>query len=164
MVIWIDREGKFFHVKESCFISGDLQGNLINEIDPYNLGQYFNIAIITLSADDKIISSLYEILGQLNIPNNLNIPSIHYAKDVENWWHALKTLNFRSPSSKQLSLSDWDKSSPEIISSALKKELGEFIQIIPIPYSSKNGGSFILPNTKNDIFQERINRAFLGTG
>jgi beta-lactam-binding protein with PASTA domain len=160
VVIWIDREGKFFHVKESCFISGDLQGNLINEIDPYNLGQYFNIAIITLSADDKIISSLYEILGQLNIPNNLNIPSIHYAKDVENWWHALKTLNFRSPSSKQLSLSDWDKSSPEIISSALKKELGEFIQIIPIPYSSKNGGSFILPNTKNDIFQERINRAF----
>lgn len=158
--IWINREGIFFHVNESCFISGDLQKNVLNEIDPYTLGQYFNIAIITLSADDQNVSALYEILSQLNIPNNLNIPSIKYAKNIENWWHTLKKLNFRSPSSKQLSLTDWDKNSPEIISSDLNKELGEFIQIIPIPYSSKNGGSFILPNTKNDIFQERINRAF----
>ena len=160
VLIWIDKEGKLFHVKESCFVSGDLPGNIIKEIDPSTLGQYINIAIITLSADDKKVSSLFEILGQLNIPNNLNLPSITFAQDVENWWNALKTFNFRSPSSKQLSLTDWDNSSPEIISSVLKKELGEFIQIIPIPHSSKNGGSFIVPNTKIDIFQERINRAF----
>ena len=160
VLIWIDKEGKLFHVKESCFVSGDLPGNIIKEIDPSTLGQYINIAIITLSADDKKVSSLFEILGQLNIPNNLNLPSITFAQDVENWWNALKTFNFRSPSSKQLSLTDWDNSSPEIISSVLKNELGEFIQIIPIPHSSKNGGSFIVPNTKIDIFQERINRAF----
>ena len=160
ILIWIDKEGKLFQVKESCFISEDLPGNLIKEIDPSTLGQYINIAIITLSADDKKASSLYEILDQLNIPNNLNLPSITFAQDVENWWHALKTLNFRSPSSKKLSLTDWDNSHSEIISSALKKDLGEFIQIIPMPYSSKNGGSFILPGTKNDIIQERINRAF----
>ena len=160
ILIWIDKEGKLFQVKESCFISGDLPGNLIKEIDPSTLGQYINIAIITLSADDKKASSLYEILEQLNIPNNLNLPSITFAQDVENWWHALKTLNFRSPSSKKLSLTEWDNSHTEIISSALKKDLGEFIQIIPMPYSSKNGGSFILPGTKNDIIQERINRAF----
>ena len=160
ILIWIDKEGKLFQVKESCFISEDLPGNLIKEIDPSTLGQYINIAIITLSADDKKASSLYEILEQLNIPNNLNLPSITFAQDVENWWHALKTLNFRSPSSKKLSLTDWDNSHTEIISSALKKDLGEFIQIIPMPYSSKNGGSFILPGTKNDIIQERINRAF----
>jgi len=160
ILIWIDKEGKLFQVKESCFISEDLPGNLIKEIDPSTLGQYINIAIITLSADDKKASSLYEILDQLNIPNNLNLPSITFAQDVENWWHALKTLNFRSPSSKKLSLTNWDNSHTEIISSALKKDLGEFIQIIPMPYSSKNGGSFILPGTKNDIIQERINRAF----
>ncbi len=160
VLIWIDKEGKLFHIKESCFVSGDLPGNIIKEIDPSTLGQYINIAIITLSADDKKVSSLFEILGQLNIPNNLNLPSITFAQDVENWWNALKTFNFRSPSSKQLSLTDWDNSSPEIISSVLKNELGEFIQIIPIPHSSKNGGSFIVPNTKIDIFQERINRAF----
>jgi hypothetical protein len=160
ILIWIDNEGKLFQVKESCFISEDLPGNLIKEIDPSTLGQYINIAIITLSADDKKASSLYEILDQLNIPNNLNLPSITFAQDVENWWHALKTLNFRSPSSKKLSLTEWDNSHTEIISSALKKDLGEFIQIIPMPYSSKNGGSFIVPGTKNDIIQERINRAF----
>lgn len=160
VLIWIDKEGKLFHVKESCFVSGELTDHIIKEIDPSTLGQDINIAIITLSADDKKVSSLFQILGQLNIPNNLNLPSITFAQDVENWWNALKTFNFRSPSSKQLSLTDWDNSSPEIISSALKKELGEFIQIIPMPYSSKNGGSFIVPNTKIDIFQERINRAF----
>ena len=160
ILIWIDKEGKLFHVKESCFVSGDVTDHLIKEIDPSTLGQYINIAIITLSADDKKVSSLYEILGQLSIPNNLNLPSITFAQDVENWWRALKAVNFRSPSSKNLSLTEWDNSSPEIISSALKKDLGEFIQIIPIPYSSKNGGSFIVPGTKNDIVQERINRAF----
>lgn len=160
ILIWIDKEGKLFHVKESCFVSGDVTDHLIKEIDPSTLGQYINIAIITLSADDKKVSSLYEILGQLNIPNNLNLPSITFAQDVENWWRALKAVNFRSPSSKNLSLTEWDNSSHEIISSALKKDLGEFIQIIPIPYSSKNGGSFIVPGTKNDIVQERINRAF----
>ena len=160
VLIWIDKEGKLFHIKESCFVSGELTDHIIKEIDPSTLGQDINIAIITLSADDKKVSSLFQILGQLNIPNNLNLPSITFAQDVENWWNALKTFNFRSPSSKQLSLTDLDNSSPEIISSALKKELGEFIQIIPMPYSSKNGGSFIVPNTKIDIFQERINRAF----
>jgi beta-lactam-binding protein with PASTA domain len=160
ILIWINKEGKLFHVKESCFISGDMTSHLIKEIDPSTLGQYFNIAIVTLSADDKKVLSLFEILDQLNIPNNLNLASIAFAQDVENWWNDLKSFNFRSPSSKKLSLMDWDNSQTEIISSALKKDLGEFIQIIPMPYSSKNGGSFILPNTKNDIIQERINRAF----
>ena len=160
ILIWIDKEGKLFHVKESCFVSGNVTDHLIKEIDPSTLGQYINIAIVTLSADDKKVNSLYEILDELNIPNNLNLPSITFAKDIENWWHALKTVNFRSPSSKKLSLTEWDNSSPEFISSALKKDLGEFIQIIPIPYSLKNGGSFIVPGTKNDIIQERINRAF----
>ncbi|MDP5049672.1 MAG: PASTA domain-containing protein [Saprospiraceae bacterium] len=160
ILIWIDKEGKLFHVKESCFVSGNVTDHLIKEIDPSTLGQYINIAIVTLSADDKKVSSLYEILGQLNIPNNLYHPSITFAQDVENWWHALKAVNFRSPSSKKLSLTEWDNSSPEIISSSLKNDLGELIQIIPLPYSSKNGGSFIVPGTKNDIVQERINRAF----
>ena len=59
VLIWIDKEGKLFHVKESCFVSGDLPGNIIKEIDPSTLGQYINIAIITLSADDKKVSSLH---------------------------------------------------------------------------------------------------------
>ena len=73
ILIWIDKEGKLFHVQESCFVSGNVTDHLIKEIDPSTLGQYINIAIVTLSADDKKVSSLYEILGHLNIPNNLNI-------------------------------------------------------------------------------------------
>lgn len=160
ILLWMDKEGKLFHVKESCFLFDDLPGNIFKEIDPSNLGQYINIAIVSLSADDKKASSLYEILGQLNIPNNLNNSSIKFAQDIENWWNALKTVNLRSPSSKKLSLTDWDNGTTEIIASAFKKELGELIQLIPMPYSSKNGGSFIEPNTKIDIIQERINRAF----
>lgn len=101
MLLWMDKEGKLFLVKELCFISGDLSGNIIKEINPSSLGQYLNIAIVTLSADDKKSRSLYEVLGQLNIPNNLNNSSITFAQDVENWWNALKTANFRSPSSKK---------------------------------------------------------------
>lgn len=160
MLLWMDKEGKLFLVKELCFISGDLSGNIIKEINPSSLGQYLNIAIVTLSADDKKSRSLYEVLGQLNIPNNLNNSSITFAQDIENWWNALKTANFRSPSSKKLSLTEWDNGTTESIISAFKKELGEFIQLIPMPYSSKNGGSFILPSTKDDVIQERINRAF----
>ena len=72
VLIWIDKEGKLFHIKESCFVSGELTDHIIKEIDPSTLGQDINIAIITLSADDKKVSSLFQILGQLNIPNNLN--------------------------------------------------------------------------------------------
>jgi beta-lactam-binding protein with PASTA domain len=160
ILLWMDKEGKLFRVKESCFLIGDLTGNIIKEIDPSNLGQYINIAMVSLSADDKKASSLYDILDQLNIPNNLNNSSIKFAQDIENWWNALKTVNLRSPSSKKLSLTDWDNGTTEITASAFKKELGELIQLIPMPYSSKNGGSFIVPNTKIDIIQERINRAF----
>ena len=49
ILIWIDKEGKLFHVKESCFVSGNVTDHLIKEIDPSTLGQYINIAIVTLS-------------------------------------------------------------------------------------------------------------------
>ncbi|MFN5788322.1 MAG: hypothetical protein ACK469_06160, partial [Bacteroidota bacterium] len=44
VLIWIDKEGKLFHVKESCFVSGNVTDHLIKEIDPSTLGQYINIA------------------------------------------------------------------------------------------------------------------------
>jgi hypothetical protein len=160
VLIWINKEGKFFHVKDSCFLQGDLPGNVLQEIDSSTLGQYINIAVVTISADDQHYELLFETLFQLNIPNNLNSLSRKFALDLENWWNELKIFNFRSPSFKKLSLSAWNLTTTEQLSNEIKKELGGSVQIIPMPYSSKNGGSFIDPNTKEDIIQERLNRAF----
>ena len=160
VLIWINKEGKYFLVEDSCFVKGSLQENIIQEIEPSTLGQYINIAIVTISADDNHTEYLYETLFQLNIPNNLSTLSRKFALDLEYWWNELKIYNFRSPSFKKLSLSEWDYSSTEQFSVEIKKDLGAFIQIIPMPYSAKNGGSFIGLNTKDDIVQERLNRAF----
>lgn len=160
ILIWINKEGKFFHVKDSCFLQGDLPGNVLQEIDSSTLGQYINIAIVTISADDQHYELLFETLFQLNIPNNLNSLSRKFALDLENWWTELKLFNFRSPSFKKLSLQEWNLTSIEQFSTDIKKDLGGSVQIIPMPYSSKNGGSFIDTHTKADVIQERLNSAF----
>lgn len=160
VLIWINKEGKYFKMEETCFLNGDLLGNISQEIEPLTLGQYINIALVTISADDYHNEFLYETLFQLNIPNNLSTLSRTFAFDLENWWNNLKMFHFRSPSFKKLSLSEWNQLSVESFSTSLKKELGESIQILPIPISAKFGGSFIEPNTKDDVIQERLNRAF----
>ena len=45
VLIWINKEGKYFLVEDSCFVKGSLQENIIQEIEPSTLGQYINIAI-----------------------------------------------------------------------------------------------------------------------
>jgi hypothetical protein len=100
VLIWINKEGKYFLVEDSCFVKGSLQENIIQEIEPSTLGQYINIAIVTISADDNHTEYLYETLFQLNIPNNLSTLSRKFALDLENWWNELKIYNFRSPSFK----------------------------------------------------------------
>lgn len=160
VLIWIDKEGKYFSVNDSCFLQGDLEKNISSEIDPKTLGQQIHIALATLASDDNQMAFLFETLQQLNIPNNLHTLSRKYALNLENWWHDLKMFNFRSPSSRKCTVSEWDQTTTEVFSAELKRDLGGGIQIIPMPYSAKNAGSFLMSDTKEDMIQERMNRSF----
>lgn len=160
VLIRIDQEGKYYAVEEICLFHNDLSEFDSQEIAPSSLGQYLHMALVTIPADDLHAEALYEALVLSNIPNNLHPFSRKFALDLANWWDALKTNNFRSPSYKKVSLSDWDQATIVPFYHEIKKELGESIQIIPLPCSAGNGGSVLVSDTKPDIFEERVNRAF----